>query len=150
MSDLTFEEKQQAALRYHQARYDDILRKVGRRAPEPTLGQSELDYRKETCRMMKRAFLPQNHKLYQVNWRGIKSDSVLNALEPDLLSAVLVEAWNPCHVPPGELHERKVMDDYGRVKEIRFVGSESFVKQMGRPGRRVVSFMHNPALMPKW
>jgi hypothetical protein len=126
-----------------------LLRKVGRRAPEPTLGQSELDYRKETCRMMKRAFLPQNHKLYQVNWRGIKSDSVLNALEPDLLSAVLVEAWNPAHVSQGQLLQRDIVDDTGRVKERRSIGQESFVKQMGRPGRRVVSFMNNPALMPK-
>jgi hypothetical protein len=71
MSDLTFEEKQQAALRHYQARYDAVLQKVGSRAPEPTLGQSELDYRRETCRMMKRAYLPQNHKLYQVTGVGL-------------------------------------------------------------------------------
>jgi hypothetical protein len=71
-------------------------------------------------------------------------------MEPDLLAAVQVEAWNPCHVPPGELRERKIMDEYGKVKEIRFIGQESFVKQMGRAGRRVISFMNNPALMPKW
>jgi hypothetical protein len=90
--------------------------------------------------MMKRTYLPQNHKLYQVNWRGIKSDSVLNALEPDLLAAVQVEAWNPCHVPPGELRERKIVDEYGKVREIRFIGQESFVKQMSMPGRRVAGF----------
>ena len=33
------------------------------------------------------------------------------------------------------------MDEYGKVKCIDFVGQESFVKQMGRPGRKVVRFM---------
>jgi hypothetical protein len=91
MSDSTFEEKQQMTIRADQSRYDEILRKIGRRAPEPVLGQSRLDYQRETCRMMKRAFLPQNHPLYKVNWRGLKADA-LNALEGDLLAAVQVEA----------------------------------------------------------
>ena len=32
------------------------------------------------------------------------------------------------------------MDDYGKVKQIDWIGQDSFVKQMMRPGRRVVSF----------
>jgi hypothetical protein len=79
------------------------------------LGEDELTYRKECCRDMKKAFLPPVHPLYKVNWRGLRADA-LNALEGDLLAAVQTEAFNPSHVPPGELLERKIMDDFGRVK----------------------------------
>jgi hypothetical protein len=139
MSELSFEEKQRNALRVHQSRYDEALRAVGARAREPVLGETELQYRTEMCRDMKKTYLPRDHKLYGVNWRGIKSDAVLNAMEPDLLKAVQVEAWNPAHVEPGKLVERKITDHFGKVTEIRFVGPESFVKQFGRPGRRVLS-----------
>ena len=48
MTTLTLEQEkyQQQALRAHQARYDAVLRQVGRRAPEPVLGQRELDYQR--------------------------------------------------------------------------------------------------------
>jgi hypothetical protein len=138
----------QNALRTHQSRYDEVLRQVGRRAREPVLGESELDYRREVCRDMKMAFLPQNHPLYKVNWRGLRADA-LGALEPDLLKAVPVEAFNPLNFEPGQLVPREVVDEYGKTKVIKWVGRESFVKAMGRPGRKVVSFMHNPALMPQ-
>jgi hypothetical protein len=150
MSVMTLDQQkqQQNALRTHQSRYDEVLRQVGRRAREPVLGESELDYRREVCRDMKRAFLPQNHPLYRVQWRQLKADA-LGALEPDLLKAAPVEAFNPLNFEPGQLVPREVMDDYGKVKVIQWVGRESFVKAMGRPGRRVIGFMNNPALMPQ-
>ena len=59
------------AARKFQAYYDETLRKVGMRAPEPTLGQTVNDYRRETLRTLKRTFLPQVHELYKVNFRGL-------------------------------------------------------------------------------
>jgi hypothetical protein len=79
------------------------------------------------------------HDLYQVQFRQLKADA-LGVLEPQLLSAVVVEANNPAHVPLGELRKVEEIDQYGQVKTIKFIGRESFVKQMGRPGRRVVKF----------
>jgi hypothetical protein len=131
------------AARKFQAYYDDTLRKVGMRAPEPVLNQTVNDYRRETLRNLKRTFLPQNHDLYQVQFRQLPAD-VLQVFEPQLLSAVVVEANNPAHVPPGELRKIERLDEYGKVKTIDWIGQESFVKQMGRPGRRVKSFLFDP------
>jgi len=103
------------------------------------LGQTVNDYRRETLRTIKRTFLPQNHPLYAVQMRALKADA-LAALEPQVLTACIAEANNPCHVPPGELKRVERLDQYGQVKTIDWVGQESFVKAMGRPGRRVVSF----------
>jgi hypothetical protein len=131
------------AARKFQAYYDDTLRKVGMRAPEPTLGQTVNDYRRETLRTLKRTFLPEVHDLYKVNYRGLKADA-LGVFEPQLLNACVVEANNPAHVPHGELRKVEELDQYGQLKTIKFIGQESFVKAMGRPGRRVKSFLFDP------
>jgi hypothetical protein len=131
------------AARKFQAYYDDTLRKVGMRAPEPVLNQTVNDYRRETLRNLKRTFLPQNHDLYQVQFRQLEADA-LQVLEAQLLQACVVEANNPAHVPPGELRKVEEYDEYGKVRMIRFVGQESFVRQMMRPGRRVKSFLFDP------
>src|SRR5262252_2215758 len=92
------------AARRFQEYYDETLRKVGIRAPQPTLGQTVNDYRRETLRTIKQTFLPQNHPLYAVQMRALKADA-LGALEPQVLRAAVVEANNPCHVEPGELRK---------------------------------------------
>ena len=127
------------AARKFQAYYDETLRKVGMRAPQPTLGQTVNNYRRETLRTLKRTFLPEVHELYKVQFRGLPAD-ILNPFEAQLLNAVVVEANNPIHVPPGELRKVEELDEFGKLKTIRWIGQESFVKQMMRPGRRVVSF----------
>jgi len=115
---------------------------------QPVLGTTVNDYRRETLRNLKRTFLPQNHDLYQVQFRQLPAD-VLQVFEPQLLQACVVEANNPAHVPPGELRKIEEFDQYGQVKTIRFVGPESFVRQMMRPGRRVKSFLFDrSALRP--
>jgi hypothetical protein len=103
------------------------------------MGQTVTDYRREMCRQFKRTFLPQNHDLYRVNYRGLKNDS-LQALEPQLLQACVVEANNPNTVDPGEFRKIEVRNQYGQLQMTKFIGPECFVKQMGRPGRRVTSF----------
>ena len=127
------------AARKFQEYYDSALRKVGMRAPEPVLGETVSHYRRETLRNLKRTFLPPAHDLYQVQYRQLKSDA-LGVLEPQLLSAVVKEANNPAHVPAGELRKIEEIDPYGQVKTINWIGQDCFVKQMGRPGRRVVKF----------
>jgi hypothetical protein len=128
------------AARKFQAYYDETLRKVGMRAPQPTLGQTVNNYRRETLRTLKRTFLPEVHELYKVQFRGLPAD-ILNPFEAQLLNAVVVEANNPIHVPPGELRKVEELDEFGKLKTIRWIGQESFVKQMMRPGRRVKSFL---------
>jgi hypothetical protein len=128
------------AARKFQAFYDETLRKIGARAPQPVLGETVNHYRRETLRNLKRTFLPQNHDLYQVQCRQLPADA-LGVLEPQLLNACIVEANNPAHVPPGELRKVEQIDQYGQVKTINWIGRESLVKAMGRPGRKVKSFL---------
>jgi hypothetical protein len=133
-------EQHYEAARRFQAYYDDALSKVGMRAPSPVLGQSVNDYRRETLRTIKRTFLPQNHQFYKMQMRRLPDD-VLPGLEPQILQAACDEAVNPAHLEPGELKMIQVYDPQtGRVKWNDWIGQESFVKQMMRPGRRVVSF----------
>jgi hypothetical protein len=127
------------ASRKFQAYYDGSLRNVGVRVPAPLLGQTCNDYRRETLRDLKRTFLPQNHDLYRVQYRKLPADA-LAIFEPQLLAACVKEANNPAHVPPGELKKVERLDEYGKLKFIDWVGQESFVRQMMRPGRRVLSF----------
>jgi hypothetical protein len=127
------------ASRKFQAYYDESLRNVGVRVPAPLLNQTCNDYRRETLRNLKRTFLPQNHDLYQVQYRKLPSDA-LSIFEPQLLKACVDEANNPAHVPPGEIRKIERLDETGRVRCIDWVGQESFVKQLMRPGRKVLSF----------
>ena len=131
--------RKKRSARIYASLYDDTLRKVGMRAPEPIIGQDPDDYRRETLRTMKKTFLA-NHELGKVNMRGLPSEA-LDVFEPQVLNAVPKAAFDPANNAPGEsLRKVEVLDDYGKVREINFVGKESFVKEMGRHGRRVVSF----------
>ena len=64
---------------------------------------------------------------------------MLSGFEDMLLPACRTEAFNPLTVPRGEIRE-VVKTDVNGLKVRNFIGQESFVKQMMRPGRRVVSF----------
>jgi hypothetical protein len=74
-----------------------------------------------------------------VQYRGLKADA-LNAFEPQLLQAVVKEAQNSANLEPGEIRPINVTGPDGQ-KWTDFIGQESFVKAMGRPGRKVVRFM---------
>jgi hypothetical protein len=66
---------------------------------------------------------------------------VFEVFEPQVYNACAEAAKRPDSVPPGEMRMLKTKDQNGQ-EIITWVGNESFVKDMGRPGRRVVSFMH--------
>jgi hypothetical protein len=70
----------------------------------------------------------------------VRSFGGYNTLEPQVLQACVVEANNPAHVPVGEFRKIERLDEFGKVRTIDFIGQEHFVKQMGRPGRRVIGF----------
>jgi hypothetical protein len=139
------------AARQWQEHVQNNLNEVGARVPPPILGQTTNDYIRETCRTLKRTFLPQNHPLYAVQWRdreGLRSDA-LQVLVPQLLDACVKNAHNPRTVPPGEFREivKTLPNGY---KEHTFVGSvvadgeqDCFVRhpEYGhRAGRTIKSF----------
>jgi hypothetical protein len=133
----TPQEHHSAAVRF-QEYYADALRHVGVRVPPPRLGDTVNTYRRETLRNLKRTFL-QHHELYGVQCRKLPADA-LAIFEPQLIAACVTEANNPKNVPPGEIRKIERLDETGRVRCIDWIGQDSFVKQMMRPGRRVLSF----------
>jgi hypothetical protein len=129
----------QASGRLYQERYDNALAPWDQRAPAPVLGQSIDDYRRDTLVKIKK-LLPRGHELRKVKIYELRNDA-LDVLEPQLLKACRSEAYSADSVPPGELR-RVVEIDQGGTKMVRWIGQQSFVKEIGRAGRRVVSFMH--------
>jgi hypothetical protein len=135
------------ACRKWQEYFDNHLRDVGGKASPFIPGQVEGDYVRESCRTFKRTFLPQNHELYKVNYRGLRGDA-LHVLVPQLMKACKEEAENPRTVAPGEFRQISKRDEYGVLKEIQFVGPECFVKRMSRPGR--LAKIRTPDTHPGW
>ena len=146
---MTTEQEHFDASRQFQAYYDETLRKVGTRAPAPNLGQSVNDYRRETLRQLKRTFLPPAHDLYQVQYGSLRSDA-LQALEPQLLQAVVQEANNPAHVPPGELRKIERFDEYGKVKHIDWIGQRPLSRRSPEkiPRAQLAPFASRNACQP--
>jgi hypothetical protein len=112
------------------SRPNEALRNIGARAPQPTLGQSVNDYRRETLRTIKRTFL-QNHELGKINCRGLASDA-LGVFEPQLLAAAKVEAFNPASVAPGEFRMITKRDPNNGQEVRDFIGPRHFTWDMTR------------------
>lgn len=148
MTTATHERLRADALRQWQAHYDEnIFRKIGMKAPEPRADQSVLDFRRETDRALKRLCLPQAHEFFKVNWRGLDTDA-LDAMEPQLFRHCEKEFNNPANLPPGEIRMVPRIDGFGKTTHFDAIGSESFVKAMGLPGRRAV--IRTPDTHPAW
>jgi hypothetical protein len=142
-------QQQLRAARMYQERFDNVLKQVGMRAPQPVLDQAPDDYRRETLRTMKLKFL-QNHKLGKINMRGLPSGDVLNNFEAQVLAAVPREANDPRSVPRGEMRKVEKLDEHGRLQETRWIGQDSFVLDPAvghRPGRRVTSFLFDKSAL---
>src|SRR5215813_11417425 len=92
------------AARRYQEYFDSALRKVGMRAPQPTLGETVNDYRRKVLVQAKKTFLPRTHELRQFSLDDVRPDA-LKVIEPQILDACVVEASNPANVPASELRK---------------------------------------------
>src|SRR6516162_2839678 len=120
--------------------YNKELSDIGFEAPTPKADQTGGNYRRTTLQHFADRFLPQLHEFAKMNYLEMPYD-VLKIFEPQVLKACVKEYQNPNNVPLGELRaipKRDLLTN--TVQAIDFIGRESFVKAMGRPGRRVVSF----------
>jgi hypothetical protein len=136
------------ACRKYQAHYDEHLsRHVGFQTPQPSVGEHVNHYRARCMNAFARAFLPPIHDLYKIGYHKLMRDAVrddnmvaFNNFEKMNIEACKVEAFNPNYVAPGEFRMISKRNQFGHETERVFIGPEHFVKQMGRPGRRVVTF----------
>jgi hypothetical protein len=132
--------RMQNSARAYQARADSAFEPWGFRAPAPPLGQDPEDYRRDLAVKAKRQ-LPYGHELRRVKLWDL-SRAAFEALEPQVYTACAEAAKRPDSVPPGEMRAVTKINPANGQKEVHFIGDTSFVKDMGRPGRKVVSFMH--------
>jgi hypothetical protein len=130
--------RMQASARVYQQRYDDALQPWDMRAPAPVLGQPIEEYRWKLAKLAKHQ-LPEDHQLRKIQYRRLDT-AIFDNFEPELLQAVQRAAYDPTSVPVGQFRKVTEIAADG-MKIVRWIGQESFVKDMGRPGRRVVSFM---------
>jgi hypothetical protein len=132
------------ACRKYQAYYDEALcRHVGCQTPQPVAGQDVNKYRADCNNIFRKTFLPQTHSLGKIRYHHLVDHNQMvtfTELEKQNIAACRVEAFNPAYVTPGEFRMIIKRDPFGHETERVFIGPESFVKQMTRPGRRVVSF----------
>jgi hypothetical protein len=149
------------ACRQYQAYYDNAFRDVGGHVPQLTFGQTVNNYRRECLRAFKRTFLPQNHELYQIQYRGLSPDA-LPVFEKQLLEACVQHATNPQTLGglPGEYKQVKARNPYtDRVDAIHFIGHWDAASQSERsfcadpaygfrPGR--VAKIRTPDTHPGW
>jgi hypothetical protein len=129
--------RMQASARVYQQRYDDALQPWDLRAPAPVLGEPITDYRARLAILAKKQ-LPEDHQLRKITYRGLDT-AIFDNFEPQLLQEVQRAAYDATSVPPGQFRKVTEIATDG-MKVVKWIGQESFVKDMGRPGRRVVSF----------
>ena len=76
----------------------------------------------------------------------------LNAIEPMIVNEARYVATNPrllAHTPTARPDTLDPDIRSVTLNGITTFQGQSFVRDMGRPGRRVVGFINNPALMPQ-
>jgi hypothetical protein len=124
-----------AAFADAQAKADAVFNGFGQRAPRPLEGEALLDYRKRLATKL---------KTYSPAWKTVKFSQLpaeaFGIAESQVYSDAISAAANPIDLEAGELRAVTKTDPTTGVRTIVFYGKESFVKQMGRPGRRVASF----------
>jgi hypothetical protein len=127
----------QRGLRSVQERADTALEPWGMRAPAPALGVDPDEYRRDLLIMAKK-LIPGSNELRHVQVRQLPRET-LSQFEDRIYPAARATAYSADSVPDGEMRRVEERDSNG-MKMVRWIGKESFVKSMARPGRRVVSF----------
>jgi hypothetical protein len=128
-------DEEHAAFADAQSRADAVFAGFGTRAPRPLEGEALGDYRRRLATKL---------KSHSPTWKSIKfsklDDEAFAVAEAQVYSDAAGAASNPVDLAAGELREVTKIDPQTGVRSIVFYGKESFVKGMGRPGRRVASF----------
>jgi hypothetical protein len=123
-------------------RYDPAFRAFGTLVPEPAADERPGVYRRRLFETLRHR-LPSDHE-----WSDVRADdipaSARNQIESLVIKAAMAEGLKPSseNLPrDGTLVRRDLTDGMTGAKSINWMGRESFIKQMGREGQRVVRFI---------
>ena len=124
-----------AAFADAQARADAVFMGFGKHAPRSMEGEELGDYRRRLATDLKK---------HSPKWQKTKfsklDDDTFATIESEVYADAMTAAANPVDLEAGELRMVTKIDPVTGMRTNVFYGKESFVKQMGRPGRRVAAF----------
>jgi hypothetical protein len=131
----------QERLTLFQQAYDSVLEPMRRSAPPPPMGISVNEFRRQSLGYIQQ-FLPPTSEWKGVSLENCMSDA-LNAIEPQILREARYAATRPSLLAHTPAARPDTLDP--DIKSVTLNGittyhGQSFVKNMGRPGRKVVSF----------
>jgi hypothetical protein len=129
----------------HQAKYDAAYEKWGMQTPQRVADEYPGDYRRRLFRGLQDR-LPIGHKLADMD-PGEMDTPLIEAFEPQLLKEVGDEGENPTGSNlPRDVFDprarRDVFDDSLGRKVTVYKARESFIKSLGRPGRKLAAILH--------
>ena len=124
-----------AAFADAQARADTVFNGFGQRAPRPLDGEILIDYRRRLATKLK-----PHSKIWGNVKLSVLPEEAFGIAENQIYTDATTAATNPVDLEAGELRMVTKIDPATGVRSNVFYGKESFVKAMGRPGRRVQSF----------
>jgi hypothetical protein len=127
-----------------QAVADDALSPWNIRAPAPSATDDRRSYQLRLARLAARQ-LPPGDELRSIDLGGC-DDGVLRHFVPDIFKACKEAVNRADTLAPGQMREVKETTA-GKADITRFVGSESFVKAMQPPARRVTQFCRKDGSM---
>jgi hypothetical protein len=124
--------------RAYAEKYDPAFAANGVQTPQPVDDEAPGKYRRRLFTRLQRK-LPDSHDLADLDPYELPSSALRN-FEQMLIEAATGEGEHPseANLPEdGSMIERHRVDDMGQ-RMTEFFGRESFIKSMGRPGRRVL------------
>jgi hypothetical protein len=132
------------ARREIQSNYADAFRAFGTETPAPVDDEAPSAYRRRLFNRLVRK-LPPDHKLAAIRADDLGSQPiVLDNFEGMLLEAAAAEGASPseANLPPdGTIIMRVRSDENTGGKFNEFFGTTSFIKEMGREGRKVAAIV---------
>jgi hypothetical protein len=133
------------------AKFDDAFRAFSVETPQARDDESPGQYRRRLFSGLQRK-LPDSHDLVDIRADDLPSGQAYLNFEQMLLDAAKAEGEHPSfdNLPSdGSLIARQRVDDATNAKWTEYFGKESFIKSLGREGRKVVRIVH-PSLGALW
>ena len=120
-----------------QENWDTTFAKLGRAAPAQRADESTTDYQRRLGRVG-RKYLPKHEELANLNFRELP-DTVVPKFSELMREAVERNIFRTDNMQPGEMRPVQRVDA-GGSRSTEWIGPTSFVRELGTPCRRVVSF----------
>jgi hypothetical protein len=134
------------------ARYDSAYRSFGTMVPEPADDEAPSAYRKRLYNRLARRLAP-DHQLAQLRADDFGSQAVVfDNFEQQLLEAARREGERPSlqNLPADGSMISRVRGDDSNSKAIEWYGTESFIKGLSRPGRKVAAIIDRNTNQAIW